>query len=178
MSLAINKSQSTKILSLKEKYQEINQTLKQKGKDPLTDQEKRQIADQVGDTVVEEIQKHLDRAETPVEGGEYKRTLADGRRLSRLLDEGDMRSQITHQPSASGVAVGIFKDAPEIDRLKASGHNKGDSATGVQRQFIPSPSEEFNDKIKRKINSTINKAKQEIVASKSTRSALDVRDGR
>ena len=128
-------------------------------------------ADAAGETIVKEIHKSLDKGVSPVEGGSYKRKLADGRRISRLLDQGNMRAYITYDQTAMGVKVGIFKTAPRIERLKASGHNQGDSITRIQREFIPKKGDFFKEKI---IKKATRKA-QEIF--NATRTALDAKDG-
>lgn len=132
-----------------------NQKRASQNLEPLTDDDVSNAKEVAGEVLVQEIHKSLDKGQTPVDGGAYKRKLADGKRVSRLLDEGDMRAHITHTQSASGVKVGVFKSAPKIERLKASGHNLGDAAHGVQREFIPNKGKYFKESILKKMNRAV-----------------------
>jgi len=168
--LTISKSQSTKLISLKKLYNEANANRKSLKLKPLSDNQIKKAAVVAGDILVEEINKSLDKGASPVEGGEYKHLLANGKSISKLLDDGDMRAHITHKQSANGLYVGIFKDAPKIERLKASGHNQGDSVTGVRREFIADKKDKFKESIMNKVNEAVKK-------SLTPRTALAVKDG-
>ena len=123
-----------------------------------------------GEVYIDAIESHLDEGSTPVSGGKYDPTLADGS-MCQLFDTGEMRSKIKSKPYRNkndeivGVEVGIFPSAPKIDRLKASGHNKGDSLNGKFRQFIPSPNKKFKEEINKGAQSTVNSFKKEKTAT-------------
>jgi len=162
--MPITKQQSTKRILLSDFFDTEEIASEWRKADSGT---KEAIKAAVGEFIVNQINRHLDRGETPVEGGNYKRTLAKkpGQRglprISRLLESGDMRSQITfNEGKGTALDVGIFTTAPKEDRLKASGHNRGDSATGIQREFIPDGSEAFKPSINKGIRSIIRDALQ------------------
>ena len=129
----------------------------------LTPQQKSEAKALAGEIIVDEMQDYLDRGLSPVKGkGKFKRLskkYADefkgGNRDPDLFLEGDMRSQITFEDHAQGVKVGIFSDAPTLDKLKASGHNLGNSANKTQRQFVPFPKGDFKKTIMDKVNKGI-----------------------
>jgi hypothetical protein len=160
--MPINKSQSTTRILLSDYFDEETSKL-WRNADEST---RAAVKAAVGEFIVEKINSHLDRGESPVEGGGYKKYLAKrpGQKrqlISKLLEDGDLRSQITflEEQRGSGLRVGVFSDAPELERLKASGHNKGDSITGIQRQFIPFEGQSFKERaINSKISSIIRDA--------------------
>ena len=152
--LPINKRQSTKTVRLSDYFDEETSSAWRNADNATRDA----VKAAVGDFLVEQINKHLDRGESPVENGAYKRTLAKKKgqrglpRISRLLEDGDMRGHITHQAEkGTDLRVGIFSNAPKLERWKSSGHNLGDSVTGVQRQFIPPEGIDFTKTIEDRI---------------------------
>jgi len=71
-----------------------------------------------------------------------------------------MRSQITFEEhDTDHIEVGIFENAPEVERLKAYNHNVGD--TLPKRQFIPAPNKKFKTSIRKKANSAIDTVRAE-----------------
>lgn len=116
--------------------------------EPIKDEVRRAV----GDTIVEEIQRSLDKSKSPVEGGSFKRKLSKeyakkvGRKESILLKEGDMRSAITYEETPNGIEIGIF-DSNEAP--KADGHNRG-SNNLPKRQFIPHANQRFDEAIMKK----------------------------
>lgn len=126
----------------------------------LNEAEKAEAKILAGEILVEQINLHLDKSESPVSGGSYKRKLADGKSNSRLFEDGDMRSQITFEELDSDhIMVGIFENAPEVERLKSYNHNVGD--TLPRRQFIPAPNRKFKESIMKKVNNAIQPIKEE-----------------
>lgn len=124
----------------------------------------------VGEIIVEEINNFLDNSKSPVKGGQYKPLKKDGT-ASLLFDSGDMRSQIKFKPHRQGVRVGIFSDAPKLERLKSSGHNLGDSRSGVKREFIP---DDNNDGVfKKTIIAKANKALRDFKESQGEEDDAD-----
>jgi len=119
-----------------------------------------------GEIIVEEINRYLDRAESPVEGGKYKKKKVDGT-ISDLFEDGDMRAHITFEESEDGIIVGIFDDAPDIERTKAFAHNTGYrghphlSSPKNKREFIPTSRKGFKESIMRRVNSEINDIRNE-----------------
>jgi len=134
----------------------------------LTEDQKQLAKERAGEIIIDYIQESLDQGKSPVKGfGRFKRLSAQyandfkgGDRNPDLFLDGDMREQIEFKTTSTGIEVGIFDSAPKIDRLKASGHNRGDSASKVQRRFIPSPNQKFDDSVMREINSEINDIRQ------------------
>jgi len=124
------------------------------------------IKREVGFIIIDRINEHLNRSESPVKNGLYKKQLADGDK-SRLLDTGDMRSEIEFKTNAQGVEVGVF-DSGETD--KAYAHNTGFdghpflSGKGLERQFIPAPGVDFKDEIEREVKDVVDKVKINDVA--------------
>ena len=126
-----------------------------------------EVKQQVGDYVVDQIQKHLNQVKSPVDGSTFdplskkykaiKKKKGAGSRANLLL-EGDMRIQILHEPYQGGVEIGVFD---EEEAKKADNHNKVSAKskkTGVpKRQFIPSKEQSFNEKIMDGIQSIIDK---------------------
>ncbi len=145
--MPITRNQSVKRLNLRNEFPEFSDA---------TPEQKREILPLVGEFLVEQINKFLDSSNSPVSGGSFKKKKADGK-SSKLLEEGDMRSQITFAEFRDGIDVGIFPDAPEVDKLKSHNHNLG--VTLPQRQFIP----EKEQKFKRQINAGIRKIIERIV---------------
>lgn len=126
---------------------------------------KEAIKKEVGEYVVKEINSFLDSARSPVDGGEYKReknkTGKKGRPgLSRLFEDGDLRSSITFEEYRDGVEIGVF-DGGEVP--KAYGHNTGFkghpylSGKGYIREFIPKKDQEFDSKIRDGIKQIVEK---------------------
>jgi hypothetical protein len=144
--MPINKSESTKIVDLTEELKELPRN------------KRRNARTAIGELIVEEINSFLDRSLSPVSGGPFKRSKAD-KTASKLFEDGDMRSQITFEEHRKGVKVGIFREAPEVERLKSFNHNVGDTLPA--RQFVPRPDEEFKRSIKAKIRAKIKELKDE-----------------
>ena len=117
----------------------------------IPDDLKEEAKEAVGELIVDRIQEYLDRGNSPVaKQGRFKRLSKDyankfkgGDTTPDLLLDGDLRDSITYEIHSEGVKVGVFNDEPEIDRLKASGHNKGNSSNKTKRQFIPLPEGKF-----------------------------------
>ena len=124
------------------------------------------IKREVGFIIIDRINEHLNRSESPVKNGKFKSRLADGDR-SRLLDTGDMRAEIEFQTNATGVEVGVF-DKNETG--KAYAHNTGFaghpvlSGRGLERQFIPAPGSDFVSSIEDEIKDVVDKVKFNDVA--------------
>ena len=108
-----------------------------------------------GRIILDGIQERLDEGVSPVKNeGPFKllsEKYADDFKGSDLVPDlflyGGLRENITFKPHPDGIVVGVFKSAPKIDRLKASGHNLGDSANKTKRQFIPFDDGDFDDEI-------------------------------
>jgi hypothetical protein len=143
--MPINKSQSTKRIPLNLKG--------------LTDSEKDQAKKEVGEIIVQGINDELDSSRSPVAGGRFQKKKADGSN-SELFEFGDMRSQITFEEGERDeIMVGIFEDAPTVEKLKSFNHNTGD--TLPQRRFIAAPNQKFKANIMNKANDAVKKIKRE-----------------
>ena len=131
----------------------------------LTQAEKERAKRSAGDIIVREINETLDRHESPVSGGRFKEKKQDGS-LSSLFEFGTMRSQITFEELESDhIDVGIFSNAPTVEKLKSYNHNTGD--TVPKRQFIAPPNRRFNEDIMDKVNEEISEIKEDSKARKA-----------
>ena len=131
----------------------------------MTESERLEAVEAAGEAYLDGIEESLDAGRSPVKGGKYKKRLQDGG-LAQLFETGSMRDHITFQPhrtngQITGIKLGVFDTAPQIDRLKASGHNKGDSASKTQRQFIPFPKGEFKSKIEAEAKGAVNDIREQ-----------------
>lgn len=125
----------------------------------MNEEEKSRAKKLAGEIIVEGINDILDQSESPVEGGAFKSIKKDGS-ISTLFMEGDLRSQITFQELESDqVVVGIFEDAPEVERLKAYNHNVGD--TLPKRQFIAPPNRRFKKEIMEDVENALDDIRED-----------------
>jgi len=125
----------------------------------LNPEEKRRAKTEAGNIIVEGINQILDRHDSPVERGQFKRNKKDGQ-PSSLFEFGDMRAQITFEELDSDhIDVGIFSDAPEVERFKAFNHNTGD--TLPKREFIASPNKRFKKEIMDRVDEAIDAIRED-----------------
>ena len=107
-----------------------------------------------GEILVEEILRSLDKSSSPVEDGKFKK-LKKNNQASKLFDKGDLWPSIDFEPYRDGVEVGVFDEA---QTGKAKGHNTGFKGHPTipegkyTREFIPKKTQEFREKIKKKVN--------------------------
>lgn len=119
-----------------------------------SEEEKLIIKSRVSTFLVEQIQTFLDGSNSPVSGGKFKTSKANGD-PSQLFERGTMRSFIdARDASVNTIDVGIFQDAPQVERLKSFNHNVGD--TVPERRFIPEKDQNFKRQITTGIQSIIN----------------------
>jgi len=99
-----------------------------------------------GSIIVEGIQRSLDSSISPVFGNQLQELANDGG-PSSLFEKGDMRAFITFAElkNIDAVDVGIFNNAPKVEKLKSFNHNVGD--TLPQRRFIAAPNQRFDTEI-------------------------------
>ena len=130
----------------------------------MNQSEKREAKESAGAILVEGINSILDTHSSPVENGRFKSTKADGK-LSSLFKDGDMRSQITFEElETDHVEVGIFGNAPTVEKLKAYNHNVGD--TLPVREFIAKPNKRFKKSIMDKVNASTERIREEAKSRK------------
>jgi len=140
-----------------------NLTLNLKG---LSDEGRVEAKVAIGEIIVAEINEHLDRGESPVQGGKYKSEKKDGT-TADLFSDGDLRAHITFEESSNGIVVGIFDDAPTVERAKAYAHNTGYKDhpwledPKLKREFIPSANKKFNESIMKKVEAELKAIKNE-----------------
>ena len=128
----------------------------------LSPEEKVRAKSLAGQILVDEINDYLDRSESPVSGGKFKKELTYKKGDSTLFEFGDMRSQITYETGEdveNYVEVGIFENAPEVERLKSFNHNTGD--TLPQRRFIASPNQRFEEDIMTQVNNAVESVREQ-----------------
>jgi hypothetical protein len=159
--MPINKTESTK---------KVNLNLK-----GLTSDQKEKAKSIAGEIIVDEINSFLDKSLSPVKGGNFKKKKADGTK-SELFEFGDMRGHITfNELDSDAISVGVFEDAPLVERLKSFNHNTGD--TLPQRKFIAAPNQVFNPKIMKKVNSAIDKLRKTEVLESNDSFIDEILDG-
>ena len=117
----------------------------------LTQAEKSQVKLEVGEYLVDQINRYLDQGKTPVSGGKFRQPKKTDGTMSKLFEEGDMRAAITHEDYRDGVDVGIYDDDQAI---KAYGHNSGfrghpehKKMKKYERDFIPEKNQKFRREI-------------------------------
>ena len=116
---------------------------------------KKEAKEEIGRLIVEGIQDHLDRSESPVFNGKYQERKIDGER-SILLDEYDMRPAIeSKNRKGDYIEVGVYKKA---EVKKAFGHNSGFKGHPNEakmkkhrREFIPASNKRFKDSIMERV---------------------------
>jgi len=136
----------------------------------LNEEERKRAKTTAGQILVDGINDFLDQSLSPVEGGMFKAKKEDNTN-SRLFEFGDMRSQITFEELDSDhVDVGIFADAPEVEKLKSFNHNTGD--TLPKRQFIAAPNRKFKKEIMDKVDRGVDQIKEEAKQRKETEDLL------
>lgn len=122
--------------------EEVSFTFDIPGFEEVPEERKEELAQEIGEYLVDSILDYVGEAKSPVAGGPYKATLnpkyADsmkaGDNTANLDLYGDMLNALTFEtdPDTGRVIVGIFDPDQAI---KAYNHNIGD--TLPQRQFIP-----------------------------------------
>lgn len=117
---------------------------------------RKQVAEQIGFAVIDEIVQHLQSGKSPVSKGNYKKTLSPeyakkvGKRISDLDLTGDMLGNLSFDAFKDRV---VFKITDGTQKKKAFNHNTGD--TLPQRQFLPN--DDAGEKFKRAIDGVINR---------------------
>ena len=125
----------------------------------LNQEEKSRAKTTAGQILVDSINEFLDKSDTPVSGGKFKKKKEDGTN-SQLFEFGDMRASISFEEADTDhVEVGIFDSAPEVEKLKSFNHNKGD--TLPKREFIAAPNKRFKEEIMKKVDASIDVIKAE-----------------
>lgn len=128
----------------------------------LSSTDKLRAKQTAGSIIVNEIQSSLDRSQSPVKNGRYKSKLASGG-SSILFEDGDLRGHITYAElvDADAIEVGVFNNAPSLERTKAFAHNTGfrghphlDSQDN-KREFIPSPNKRFDESIMNRVDGAV-----------------------
>lgn len=128
----------------------------------LTARQKKEIRSQVGEYIVEQTAIAISKLQSPIEGGEFKKTLSPlykkkkesevGTNVPNLEYEGIMLDELSFEETDKGIKVGVFGErAPAAD-----GHNNlsGDSQLPA-RQFLPKEGEEYKSKYKSDIERII-----------------------
>jgi len=112
----------------------------------------------VGEFIVGEILRSVQRGQSPVEGRgsfkkldpEYADEFKGGNRSPNLDQQGDMLDALEFEVTTGGVKVGIFE---ESQVPKADGHNNFSGLSELPvRRFIPDATEDFRRDIKSGVN--------------------------
>lgn len=130
--------------------------------------ERKNVANEIGELLVEEILSSLASVETPISGGKYKTRLSKeyakkkqeetGSTDANLDLSGSMISALDYKVSGSTIEIGVFgREAP-----KADGHNNfsGESRLPT-RQFLPNKGQSFKADILDLVKETVNNYKAE-----------------
>lgn len=138
--------------------------------DGLTKEQKRELVDQIGELLVEQVLSYVADVSTPISGAGFKRTLSPEYK-KRKLDEvgsgepnldltGEMLNSLTYKVQGEKIELGVFgEDAP-----KADGHNNFSGKSSLpQRRFLPGEGQEFKSDIKRLVKETVESYKADNV---------------
>lgn len=138
--------------------------------DGLTKAQKRELVDQIGELLVEQVLSYVADVSTPVSGAGFKKTLSPEYK-KRKLDEigsgepnldltGEMLNSLDYKVQGERIELGIFgEDAP-----KADGHNNFSGKSSLpQRRFLPGEGQEFKSDIKRLVKETVESYKADNV---------------
>jgi phage gpG-like protein len=138
--------------------------------DGLTKAQKRELVDQIGELLVEQVLSYVADVSTPVSGAGFKKTLSPEYK-KRKIDEvgsgepnldltGEMLNSLTYKVQGEKIELGVFgEDAP-----KADGHNNFSGKSSLpQRRFLPGEGQEFKSDIKRLVKETVESYKADNV---------------
>ena len=138
----------------------------------MTESQRLEAVEAAGEAYLDGIEEHLDAGKSPVSGGKYRSKLKDGG-ISQLFETGSMRDSIRYEPhqtggQITGLKIGIFEDASEVDKVKSLGHNTGFKGhpnerklKKYQREFIPGAKKNFKRAIQAEANSAVDDIRQE-----------------
>ncbi len=120
---------------------------------------KKEIQDQVGEFLVEQVLLTVADAKSPVQGEkwsplskDYKTLKVDegGVGIANMEKDGDMLNSLTFETTKDGIKLGFFDDqAP-----KADGHLKfsGKDGTAPKRRFLPGEGQKFKGEIQDEVD--------------------------
>lgn len=145
---------------------ETSTDLKIKLPSGLSDSEKEELTQSIGDYLVESILNKVGEGVSPVSGNgafkqlnkQYAENEKDGNRLANLDLFGDMLSSLEWKQIKGGVRVGIFD---EDQAIKSYGHNTGFEGHPIldgvapARKFIPQKDETFKKDILKGVDDII-----------------------
>jgi hypothetical protein len=128
----------------------------------LSAETKESIRQEVGQFLVEQINLHLAKTQSPVDGGTFK-ALSPKYKKEKQSDglagrpdlefSGQMKDQIDFRSTSKGIEIGVFGSAA----ARADGHNNFSGQSQIPtRQFLPKEGETFKSSIDREINKIIN----------------------
>lgn len=132
--------------------------------------DRKELKARIGELLVEQILESVADAKTPIQGGEYKRTLSkeygkfkqeeNGNNKANLDLTGEMLSSLDYKIEGNKIKLGIFDS---VEAPKADGHNNfsGESKLPT-RQFLPKEGQEFKSDIRSLLNETVAAYKADI----------------
>lgn len=136
----------------------------------LSKAQKKEVMDQIGELLVEQVLSYVADVSTPVSGASYKKTLSKEYKKFKLeevgsgepnLDlTGEMLNSLDYKVQGEKIELGIFgEDAP-----KADGHNNFSGKSRLpERRFLPGEGQEFKGEIKRLVKETIETFKADTI---------------
>lgn len=121
------------------------------------------MKDDIGELLVEQILESLADVKSPVQGGDYKRTLSElygakkkketGSDKANLDLHGDLINAIDYRVKGNTIQVGVF-DSDNAG--KADGHNNFSGLSKLPtRQFLPKDGQTFRKDIVDLVNETV-----------------------
>lgn len=148
-------------------YSEIDFTDELQG---LSQEDKQQVREEIGELLVEQILDSLASEETPVQGGRYKASLSPdyakkkkdetGSSAANLDLTGELIRSIDYRIKGNSIQVGVFDSE---NAGKADGHNNFSGRSKLpQRQFLPQEGQKFKSDISSLIKETIENYKSDI----------------
>lgn len=139
----------------------------------LTPEQKKTIASEVGDYLVEQTLLAVADEKSPISGGAWKKGLSKeyakikmdeiGNKKANIEFSGRTLDQLKVKPTDQGIKLGVFGErAPAAD-----GHNNlsGKSALPT-RQFLPKEGQKYKPDIEREVNRIVADVLTETVATK------------
>lgn len=156
-------------VSKSEIYSEIDFTDELQG---LSQEDKQQVREEIGELLVEQILDSLASEETPVQGGKYKASLSPdyakkkksetGSSAANLDLTGELIRSIDYRIKGNSIQVGVFDSE---NAGKADGHNNFSGRSRMpdaRRQFLPEQGQNFKKDIVDLIKETVENYKSDI----------------
>lgn len=128
----------------------------------LSREKREEIANEVGEYLIEQITMSVNELSSPIAGGKFKKTLSQkykdkkqsegGVPFANLQVTGEMLDSLNFKVNSKGLDIGVYGPAAE----RADGHNNLSGESDLpQRRFLPDIDQKFKDEIQTEINNII-----------------------